>query len=74
MARADPSRFERGDVATLRKLEGRLRSAEREFAVFIVQLGLSRALAEGEHLELLAATETYLAETAGLLLGVIASQ
>lgn len=74
LARIAPSRFERGTMAELRKLESMLRSAEREFAVFIVQPGLSRALAEGEHLELLAATETYLMETSGLPLGVIASQ
>ncbi|PHK93107.1 hypothetical protein CR162_20310 [Pseudoroseomonas rhizosphaerae] len=74
LARAAPSRFERGDLAALRKLESMLRSAEREFAVFIVQPGLSRAKAEGDHLELLAATETYLAETSGMPLGVIGSQ
>ncbi|WP_149536620.1 DEAD/DEAH box helicase [Siccirubricoccus phaeus] len=73
IARGAPSRFERGDLAALRRLEGQLRGAEREFSVFIVQPGLSRAAAEGDHLELLAATETYLMETFGLPLGVIAS-
>ncbi|WP_419898184.1 hypothetical protein [Roseomonas sp. USHLN139] len=69
LARAAPSRFERGEVSALRKLEGRHRSSEREFAAFIVQPGLLRALAEGEHLELLAATETYFGGDVGAAAG-----
>lgn len=73
LARRAPSRFERGDLNLLRRLENQLRSMDREFRVFIVQPGLSRKEAETEHLELLAATEAYLVETFRLPLGVMAS-
>ena len=73
LARRAPSRFERGDLAVLRRIGNQLKQLDRDFRLYLVQPGLSRQKATAEHLELLGATETYLVETFRLRLGVICS-
>ncbi|WP_020480806.1 hypothetical protein, partial [Myxococcus xanthus] len=68
------SRFERGSLRTLRELDQALSRCALEVRIVIVQPGLSRSAAEIRQLELLAATEVYLLETAGVPLEVIASE
>ena len=67
------SRFERGDRRTLLELAKQVPLLVPEFKIFVVQPGLSRAAAVNKQLELLAATELYLMDTAATPLGVIAS-
>ncbi len=71
--RGGVSRFERGDVRALRQIRGRMRTLTTEFQIFVVQPGLSKAVAEAAQLDLLAVTELYLKETYGAALRVIAS-
>lgn len=61
--RLQPTRFERGTMATLNGLIGNWRDIRPEFSVTIVQPGYSQARAVRPHLELFAATESYLMET-----------
>lgn len=68
-----PSRFERGSAAMLRRLHTRVHELVPEVTVFVVQPGLSRAQASNSQLELLAVTEFYLRERAAVPLRVLAS-
>ena len=68
------SRFERGDRKILRKLASRWRELEPDYRVWIVQPGVSKTTIEPKQLDLLAATESYLTETYGIPLRVIASE
>lgn len=72
--RAGPSRFEQGSMATLLGLIGQWREMCPEFSVTIVQPGYSRAWAAKAHLELFAATESYLMETWRMPLKILASE
>ncbi|GJD98716.1 MULTISPECIES: DEAD/DEAH box helicase [Methylobacterium] len=67
------TRFERGDAKVLQELARKLPFLVPEFRISIVQPGLSRADAGTGQLELLAVTETYLKETYGIAMEVIAS-
>jgi hypothetical protein len=70
---AHVSRFERGDLKTLREIQKQAYLLIPEFRIFIVQPGLSRNAAGNNQLELLGATELYLMDTSGIPLSVIAS-
>lgn len=74
-ARGLPSRFEPGygDLRTLKMLEKAASTLDVRFHIHIVQPGLSQAEATAAQLELLAATEMYLAETYQIPLRVIGS-
>jgi hypothetical protein len=54
-------------------LKKKLRTLRPEFEIYVVQPGLSQALAETAQLELLAVTEMYLKTTFEITMGVIAS-
>lgn len=74
--RGQSSRFEQGfgDLRTLKLLEKAADSLDVNFFLHIVQPGLSQAEATHPQLELLAATDMYLAETYQIPLRVIGSQ
>jgi len=72
-AKGGLSRFERGDLKTVKFLRKKLRTLTPKFEIHIVQPGLSQAAAETAQLELLAVTELYLKDTFEVALGVIAS-
>ncbi|MDK2014635.1 MULTISPECIES: DEAD/DEAH box helicase [unclassified Deinococcus] len=74
-ARGLPSRFEPGfgNLRTLTMLEKAASTLDVRFHLSIVQPGLSRAEATAAQLDLLAATEMYLAETYQIPLRVIGS-
>jgi len=57
------TRFERGSMATLVGLVGSWREFRPDISITIVQPGYSKAKATRPHLELFAATESYLMET-----------
>jgi hypothetical protein len=57
------SRYEKGNSHVLHGLINQWRELRPEFSVTIVQPGYSRAKADRAHLELLAATESFLMET-----------
>lgn len=67
------SRFEKGSMSNLLSLIGQWRQLHAKFTVTIVQPGYARSKAVRPHLELLAATESYLMETWRIPLKVIAS-
>lgn len=71
--RANVSRFERGDQTELAILLKRARFLRPRFAIYLVQPGLSKTAITTGQLDLLSATETYLHDTFGVPLGVIAS-
>jgi hypothetical protein len=71
---SDCTRFERGDRECLVQLKETSRIMQVNLKIFIVQPGLSKALASRAQLELLAVTENYLRETYQLPFGVIASE
>jgi superfamily II DNA or RNA helicase len=71
--RGSATRFEHGSMATLIGLIGQWREMRPEFSVTIVQPGYSRAKAAKPHLELFAATESYLMETWRMPLTILAS-
>jgi hypothetical protein len=68
-----PSRFERGDSVAVRRLRTRVYELAPAVAVFVAQPGVSKRAASESQLELLAATDFYLRETAGIPLRVLAS-
>lgn len=68
-----PSRFERGDSSTLRRLRNRARELAPDVTVLIAQPGVSRQVASNSQLELMAVTDFYLRETAAVPLRVLAS-
>lgn len=72
--RGGASRFEQGSMAALLGLIGQWREMRPEFSVTIVQPGYSRARAAKAHLELFAATESYLMETWRMPLKILASE
>ncbi|MFN4249933.1 DEAD/DEAH box helicase [Deinococcus sp.] len=74
-SRGQSSRFEPGygDLRTLKMLEKAASTLDVSFHIYIVQPGLSQAEATAAQLELLAATEMYLAETYQIPLRVIGS-
>lgn len=72
--RGSATRFEQGSMATLISLIGQWREMRPEFSVTIVQPGYSRAKAAKSHLELFAATESYLMETWRMPLTILASE
>jgi hypothetical protein len=67
------SPFEVGDLRALYDVQHRSLLLSRQFEVEIVQPGLSVASATTRQLDLLAAKETYLGETAAATLTVIGS-
>lgn len=67
------SRFERGKMSTLIGLINQSREMHAQFSVTIVQPGYSRAKAMKAHLELFAATESYLMETWRMPMKILAS-
>jgi superfamily II DNA or RNA helicase len=69
----ETSRFQKGDRDMLIRIREMSRTRPLELRVFIVQPGLSKAMATREQLELLSVTENYLMETYKLPFGVIAS-
>lgn len=68
------SRFESGDLQKLDELARRSRFLEADFKVFIVQPGLGKSEVEDGQLDLLSATELYLAETYAVDFQVIGSK
>lgn len=68
-----PSRFEKGDFKDLSRIGWREEQMEKEFKVFIVQPGLSKAQATPAILNVLGATSLYLHTTFNIGLEVIAS-
>lgn len=68
-----PSRFERGDVATLMRIREMSRRCEVKLRVVVVQPGLSIAAATRSQLTLLAVTERYLSDTYEVPLGIYCS-
>ena len=74
MAKGPPSRFEQGDLGTLKGLISCWQELRPDYHVWIVQPGLSKATIEQKQTDLLAATEGFLLETYGILLRVIASE
>ncbi len=71
--RTGVSPFEVGDLRRLYDIQNRSLLLRRRFEVVIVQPGLSIKEATSKQLDLLAATETYLGETAAATLTVIGS-
>jgi len=71
--RGQPTRFDRGTGARLRKLKSMWQEYSYEFDVRIVQPGLSRSAVGVEGLHLLAGAETYLLETRAMPLHIIGS-
>ena len=67
------SRFEKGDLQKLDELRRRSRVLTPKFEIFIVQPGLQARRADGQILDLLGATEIYLAETFAVPFTLIAS-
>jgi hypothetical protein len=67
------SRFERGSINTLIGLINQSREMHADFSVTVVQPGYSRAKAAAAHLELFAATESYLMETWRMPMKILAS-
>jgi superfamily II DNA or RNA helicase len=72
--RGSATRFEQGSISTLISFIGQWREMRPEFSVTIVQPGYSRAKAVKPHLELFAATESYLMETWRMPLTILASE
>lgn len=72
--RGSATRFEQGSMTILISLIGQWREMRPEFSVTIVQPGYSRAKAAKPHLELFAATESYLMETWRMPLTILASE
>jgi hypothetical protein len=68
-----PTRFEKGDRKTLVSLRRRLRKLRVRFEFFIVQPGLSKTAISSDLASVLGAADTYLRETTGAPLQVIAS-
>lgn len=71
--RTGVSPFETGDLRTLYDLQSQALRLRRRFEIVIVQPGLSASGASRQQLDLLAAAETYLGETAAASLRVICS-
>ncbi len=71
--RTGVSPFEVGDLRALYDVQHRSLMLRRRFEVVIVQPGLSVTQATSKQLDLLAATQTYLGETAAASLTVIGS-
>ena len=67
------SRFERGTMNALRMLRNKSLNLPVKFKIFIVQPGMSKALATTAQLVLLAVTEDYLQDTYNVPLEVICS-
>ena len=67
------SRFEKGDLQKLDELRRRSRVLTPKFEIFIVQPGLQARRADEQILDLLGATELYLAETFAVPFTLIAS-
>jgi Helicase conserved C-terminal domain/Type III restriction enzyme, res subunit len=61
--KGQPTRYEKGNSQVLYALINQWRELRPEFSVTIVQPGYSKAQADKAHLELLAATESFLMET-----------
>lgn len=72
--RSQSTRFEHGNMAVLNAIIGGWRNLKPEFTVTIVQPGYSRARATRPHLELFAATESYLMETWRIPFAIWASE
>lgn len=67
------SRYEHGNSAIVAGWLNRWQEFNYDFSVAIVQPGLAKARAEPSHLELLAATESFLMDTWGMRFRVLAS-
>ena len=68
-----PTRFEQGDLETLKDLISSSNELIPDYRIWIVQPGLSKEKIEPKQSDLLAATEGYLLETYGIPLRVIAN-
>jgi superfamily II DNA or RNA helicase len=68
-----PSRFDKGTRAHLNRLASRWRELSFRYRVTIVQPGLSKGRITPQVLDILSATESYLADTYAMPLDVIAS-
>jgi superfamily II DNA or RNA helicase len=68
-----PSRFEKGNQATLNTICQQVRYLEADFEIIIVQPGIAKANISTDMLELLSVTELYMLETFNIPLRVIAS-
>ncbi|KYK49583.1 hypothetical protein A1D31_39770 [Bradyrhizobium liaoningense] len=73
LSAAKTSRFEVGSMNVLLALVAQSRELYAEFAITIVQPGYKRSKAAPAHLELFAATESYLMETWRIPMKIIAS-
>jgi superfamily II DNA or RNA helicase len=73
LAAGKSSRFEHGSMNLLVGLINQSREMHAQFSVTIVQPGYSRAKAAAAHLELFAATESYLMETWRMPMKILAS-
>lgn len=71
--RTEKSGFIKGDASALYALEDLARLLRPEFTIAVAQPGLSHGSVSGPQLELLAATETYVFETAHSQFGVYCS-
>ena len=69
-----PTRFERGDVATLKRIQDMSRRAEVRMRVFVVQPGLSKAAVSDKQLTLLAVTEQHLRDKYEVPFSVMCSE
>ena len=58
-----PTRFQKGEIEQLLKWLGRAKYLRPEFNITLVQPGYSKSRADVEHLRMIAATDTYLAQT-----------
>ena len=68
-----PTRFEVGDMELLHTIRERSRLCRVALSIFVVQPGVSKAVATEDQLRLLGVTENYLHETYQLPFGVLAS-
>lgn len=73
LGRAQPSRFQLGSAAMVKKLKSSWQDYRYEYDVRIVQPGLSRSSIGEEGLHLLAGAETYLLDTRAMKLRIIGS-
>jgi hypothetical protein len=71
--RGQPTRFDRGNAAQIKKLKAIWQDYRYDYEVRIVQPGLSKSQIGEEGLHLLAGAETYLQETRAMPLRVIGS-
>lgn len=72
--RGRATRFERGDTDLLMQIREFSRRADVKLKVFVVQPGLSKAVASASQMTLLAVTERYLSDTYEVTFSVMCSR